>query len=184
MYTMKKTLFFAILFSFSLQAFSQVTEKSLALYGSAKLVLEKPIDNYSTISLVPSLGILNTSDINYLLLGVGAEYRSYFKGTAPMGLYSGVGIGYSFGNARIVNENLSSYNLKTDVGGVLGHLVIGRQWIFENGLLLNVNIGAHYLNLGFKQGAADFSSVKAFKGVMPGIGFCIGFRLKSSSCDR
>jgi len=181
---MKNMLFSFFLILFCLHTYSQTTEKSLALYGSARLVLEKPIDNYSTLSIIPSVGILNTRDVNYMLFGIGTEYRCYFTGTAPMGLYSGIGFGYSFGNARIVNEILSGYNLKTDAGGFLAHLVIGRQWIFENGLLLNVNIGAHYLNLGFKQGAADFSSVKAFNGVMPGIGFCIGFRLKSSSCDR
>jgi len=181
---MKKILFSVFFFSICFQSFSQTTEKSLAIYGSARLVLEKPIDNYSTVSIIPSVGVLNTNDVNYLLFGIGSEYRYYLTGTAPVGFYSGIGIGYSYGNARIANENLAGYNKKTDVGGVLGHLVIGRQWIFESGLLLNINLGAHYLNMNFKHSTAEFSSVKAFKGVMPGIGICIGYRLKSSGCER
>ncbi len=185
-YWMKKTTLTVLFFILILNSFSQstTTSKSLAIYGSARLVFEKPISEHSSISLITSYSILKTSDVNYKLYGIGTEYRFYFAGTAPQGFYAGTGIGYSVGNAKIVNSELIHVNAKTNAGGIIGHLVIGNQWIFENGLLLNINLGAHYFNLGFEKGSTEFVGVKPFGGIMPGIGICIGFKLKSSGCGN
>lgn len=142
-------------------------------FGSASLGYERAIGPKSSFVIAPSFGFLKFSGFKYSSFGIGAEYRQYLsKGkSAPAGLYVAPGVGYTGGSVKVDDgsgsdkTNYSSFTLK----GVLGH-----QWVWDSGFVLDLNGGIQYFSFSYDEKNGAFSGAKA-NGIFPALGLAIGY---------
>lgn len=179
---MKKVIFSAALFLFSTAIFAQSDVQPNvikinplgAFFGSANLGFEHALNEQSSVVILPSFGMLKSAGFKYTTYGIGAEYRFYFTGSAPRGTYVAPGANAVFGTAKIENSD-GSDNSKTNITGFLAKAVIGHQWIWNSGFVLDLNGGVQYLDLKFKDKTGDFANVNAFSGILPTLNVSIGY---------
>lgn len=178
---MKKVLgLFVVVLCLSLTVQAQDGKQSVikinplgAFFGAAQLSYEHALGEHSSFLVSPSLGFFKSGDFKYNTYGLGAEYRFYLSNgrTAPAGFYVSPGLGYSFGTAK---ESFDGETDKTNVSGLTGKAVFGHQWIWSSGFSLDLNGGIQYFGLKFKDNDT-FGSATAFSGILPALGFGIGY---------
>lgn len=179
---MKKVIFSAAIFLFSTAVFAQsevlpnvVKINPLgALIGAASLGYERALNEKSSIVILPSFGFLKSDGFKYTTVGLGAEYRIYFTGTAPKGTYVAPGASTEFGTAKVENDD-GSGDSKTNINGFSAKAIIGHQWIWRSKFVLDLNGGIQYINLNFKDKSGDFAGVNALSGILPALSVSIGF---------
>ena len=179
---MKKTLLIVAILVTSSAVFSQSEVKPNvikvnplgALFGSANVAYEKALNEKSSFVIAPSFGTFKSGGFKYTTYGLGAEYRFYFTGTAPKGTYVAPGIGVNFGTAKFTNSD-GGTDSKTNITGISGKAVIGHQWIWSSGFVLDLNGGIQYTSLKFKDKTGDFAGAVAFSGILPALGLSLGY---------
>ncbi|MGN6803378.1 MAG: DUF3575 domain-containing protein [Ginsengibacter sp.] len=178
---MKKVILSFSLILFSAMVFAQSDVKPNvikvnplgALVGSANLGYEHALNEKSSIVLLPTVGFLKSGGLKYSSFGLGAEYRIYFTGTAPRGTYVAPGISAYFGTAKF--NDSSTDNAKTNISAFAGKAIIGHQWIWKSGFVLDLNGGIQYIKYNFKDKSGDFANAVAFSGVLPALSVSIGY---------
>lgn len=142
------------------------------LFGQASLGYERAINDKSSFMISPTFGGLKLGGFKYSQFGLGAEYRFYLSKTktAPEGFYAAPGVNFSTGK---VKEDGNSIEAKFNSFGVKG--VIGNQWIFNSGFVIDLNGGIQYSN--FKYSDNDNSVFNSLKGsgIFPALTFAIGY---------
>lgn len=179
---MKKLIFSASILLFSTAIFAQSEVKPNviklnplgALFGSANLGFEHALNENSSVVILPSFGMLKSSGFKYTTYGIGAEYRFYFKETAPKGTYVAPGASAQFGTAKVENSD-GGEDSKTSISGISAKAVIGHQWIWSSGFVLDLNGGVQYVNFNFKDKTGDFAGQNALSGILPALNFSIGY---------
>lgn len=179
---MKKVIFSAAIFLFSTAAFAQsevlpnvVKINPLgAIFGAASLGYERALNEKSSIVILPSFGFLKSGGFKYTTIGLGAEYRIYFTGSAPRGTYVAPGASAQFGTAKIDNGD-GSGDSKTNISGFTVKAIIGHQWIWRSKFVLDLNGGIQYINLSFKDKSGDFAGANALSGIVPALSVSIGY---------
>ncbi|MEO8820575.1 MAG: DUF3575 domain-containing protein [Ginsengibacter sp.] len=179
---MKKVIFSAAIFLFSTAAFAQsdvqpnvVKINPLgALIGAASLGYERALNEKSSVVILPSFGFLKSGGFKYTTIGLGAEYRIYFTGSAPRGTYVAPGAAAEFGTAK-VEDNSGGQDSKTNISGFSVKAIIGHQWIWNSSFVLDLNGGIQYINLNFKDKSGDFAGANALSGILPALSFSIGY---------
>jgi len=175
---MKKIILFFFVSMAAMHSFAQDGKKSNviklnplgALFGSANFSFEHALNDNSSISVNPSLGFLKSSSFKYSTYGLGAQYRYYFKGEAPKGVYTAAGVGYSFGSAKYTLDNSTS-----SVSGFNGEALFGKQWIWGSGFVLDLNGGVQYVNLKFKATSGAFALYEPLSGILPSLNLSLGY---------
>lgn len=145
-----------------------------AFFGSAQLAYEKAFNEKNSILVAPSFGFFKSGGFKYTTLGIGGEYRFYFKQDAPQGFYAGPGAGVTFGTVKIEDFTGQGDESKTNITGFSVKGIAGYQWILNGGFVLDLNAGIQYLNLKFKDDDGAFA-VGAFSGILPALGFSVGY---------
>jgi hypothetical protein len=179
---MKKIIFSAAIVLFSTAVFAQSDVKPNVikvnplgfLIGSANLGYEHALSEKSSIVLLPSFGMLKSGGFKYSDYGLGAEYRIYFTGSAPRGTYVAPGASALFGTAKVDYSDGSSAS-KTDISGFSGKAVIGHQWVWNSGFVLDLNGGIQYVSFNFKDKTGDFAGQSALSGILPALSASIGY---------
>jgi hypothetical protein len=179
---MKKLIFSAAILLFSTAIFAQsdvqpnvVKINPLgAFFGSANLGFEHALNEKSSVVILPSFGFLKSGGFKYTTFGIGAEYRFYFTGTAPEGTYVAPGASAQFGTAK-VEDGEGGDASKTNISGFAAKAVIGHQWIWNSGFVLDLNGGIQYLNFNFKDKTGDFAGQNALSGILPTLNVSIGY---------
>jgi hypothetical protein len=141
-------------------------------FGNASLAYERALGEKSSFVIAPSFGFLKLSGFKYSSFGIGAEYRKYLSKTrnAPAGLYVAPGVGYTGGSVKVDDGNSDkvTYNSFT-LKAVLGH-----QWIWDSGFVLDLNGGIQYFSFSYDNKNGAFSGLAA-SGVFPALGLSIGY---------
>ena len=179
---MKKIIFSTAIVLFSTAVFAQsdvqpnvIKVNPLGfLIGSANLGYEHALSEQSSIVILPSFGMLKSGGFKYSDYGLGAEYRIYFTGSAPKGTYVAPGASALFGTAKVDYSDGSSAS-KTNISGFSGKAVIGHQWIWNSGFVLDLNGGIQYTSFTFKDKTGDFAGQAAFSGILPALSVSIGY---------
>ena len=179
---MKKVVFSAaiLLFSTALFAQSDVQPNVIklnplgAVIGSVNIGFEHALNDQSSVVILPSFGMIKSSGFKYTTYGIGAEYRFYFKETAPKGTYVAPGVSAQFGTAKIEDSN-GGDNSKTNISGFSAKAIIGHQWIWNSGFVLDLNGGIQYVNFNFKDKSGDFAGKNALSGVLPALSVSFGY---------
>lgn len=179
---MKKVLFVTVIFLLSTSAFAQSDSKPNviklnplgALFGSANVAYEKALNEKTSVVIAPSFGMIKSGGFKYTTVGIGAEYRLYFTGSAPRGTYVAPGAGITFGTAKVESGD-GSADSKTNISGITAKAVIGHQWIWNSGFVLDLNGGIQYVSLKFKDKSGAFAGQSAFSGLLPALGLSIGY---------
>jgi len=180
---MKKVIFSAAIFLFSTAAFAQsevlpnvVKINPLgALLGAASLGYERALSEKSSVVILPSFGFLKSGNFKYTTIGIGAEYRIYFTGTAPRGTYVAPGASAQFGTAKFEDDGSGSGDSKTNISGFTVKAIIGHQWIWRSKFVLDLNGGLQYINLNFKDKSGDFAGANALSGILPALSVSLGY---------
>lgn len=180
---MKKVLFLATIFLISTSVFAQsgvqpnvVKVNPLgALFGSANLGYERALNEKTSVLIAPSFGILKSGGFKYTTYGLGLEYRLYFTGSAPKGTYVAPGAAFAFGTAKIEDSFDGSNDQKTNITNFSGKAVIGHQWIWSSGFVLDLNGGIQYTSYKFKDNSGFFDGADAFSGILPALGLSLGY---------
>lgn len=146
------------------------------LFGSGNLAYERALNAKSSVVVAPSFGFLKSGDFKYSTYGLGLEYRFYLSKTksAPEGIYAAPGVGYVLGTAKSTDP-FSGVEEKTNVSTFTGKAVFGYQWVWDSGLVLDLNGGFQYLNFKFKDNTGVFSSDDALSGLLPALAVSIGY---------
>lgn len=89
-----------------------------------------------------------SGDFKASALGIGGAYLFHFKPTALRGWYAGPTASILFWKAENTYFDYSSYKVKTEeatstwfsIGGIIGY-----RWVFNSGLLIDLNTGIQYM---------------------------------------
>jgi Protein of unknown function (DUF3575) len=142
------------------------------IFGQASLGYERAISEKSSFVIAPSFGGFKLGGFKYNQFGLGAEYRFYLSKTkmAPEGFYAAPGAFFSSGK---VQE--SATDTKVNFTSFGGKAVIGNQWIFKSGFVIDLNGGIQVSSFKYKDNNSSvFSGLKG-SGVFPALAFSIGY---------
>ncbi len=142
------------------------------IFGQASVSFEHAINEKSSFVISPLFGGFKFGGFKYSNFGAGAEYRIYFSNTktAPEGFYAAPGVSFTSGK---IKEDGSSTEAKFTAFGAKA--VIGNQWIFNSGFVIDLNGGISYNSFKYKDNTdPTFSSLKG-SGVFPSLSFAIGY---------
>jgi len=141
-------------------------------WGNASLAYERALTEKSSFVIAPSFGFLKFDGFKYSSFGIGAEYRFYLSKTrtAPAGLYVSPGLGYTGGSVK--DEDYS--NEKTNFNAFYFKGVLGHQWVWNSGFVLDLNGGIEYINFGYSDNSGNLSDLRG-SGVFPALGVSIGY---------
>ncbi|MGF1637698.1 MAG: DUF3575 domain-containing protein [Cyclobacteriaceae bacterium] len=111
--------------------------------------------------------------------GITPEYRFYLSETdAPEGFYLAPYLRYSSltGTAPTINNNGNEVDAKATVSSFGGGLVIGKQWIFKERIVLNIFAGPSYSSSSadYDSGNEDNFDFGSFSGFSARGGVCLG----------
>jgi hypothetical protein len=140
------------------------------LFGSASVGYERAINEKSSFVIAPTFGGFNFGGVKYSQFGGSAEYRFYLSknSSAPKGFYAGPGANFSSGKVKLDGGDKTTFSSF----GVKG--IIGNQWVFGSGFVLDLNGGLQYSSFNYKDDSGIFSGLKG-SGVFPALGFAIGY---------
>ena len=105
-------------------------------------------------------------------LGIGAEYRKYFSGNKSQvkSKYLALGIG-----GNLLTDNLYDGKvIKTT--SINAKLVLGLQWRYKEGIILDINGGPQIVNPNFKLNTVP--ETEHIEGLVPAINISLGYILK------
>jgi hypothetical protein len=140
-------------------------------FGNASLAYERALTPKSSFVIAPSFGFFKLTGFKYSSYGIGAEYRFYLSKTktSPEGLYVAPGLGYTGGSVK--DEDFGD---KTNFGAFYAKGVLGHQWIWDSGFVLDLNGGIQYTSFSYSDDSGNFSTLKA-SGILPALGLSLGY---------
>jgi hypothetical protein len=140
--------------------------------GQASVAFEHAIGEKNSVVIAPTFGGYKLAGFKYSAFGIGAEYRFYISNTktAPAGFYAAPGLGFNSGKVKESSSNteakFTTFNVKA---------VIGNQWIFPSGFVIDLNGGIQYGTYKYTDNSSSvFSGLKA-SGVFPALNFSLGY---------
>ncbi len=142
------------------------------VFGAATVAYERALSEKSSIVLAPSFGGYKLAGFKYSSYGFGGEYRFYLSNTksAPAGFYAGPGVGFTTGKIKV--DGSSTEAKFTSFGG---KAIIGNQWVWSSGFVLDLNGGIQYSSYSYKDNENSiFTGLKA-SGIFPALGFSLGY---------
>jgi len=142
------------------------------IFGQGSLAYERALGEKNSIVLAPSFGAFSFGGFKYTSFGFGAEYRFYLSNskTAPSGFYAAPGAG--FGTGTIKETGTTD---KAKFTSIYGKGVIGNQWVFNSGFVVDLNGGIQYTSFKYKDNSNSvFSGLKG-SGVFPALAVAIGY---------
>jgi hypothetical protein len=140
------------------------------LIGQASIAFEHAINEKSSFLIAPTFGGFNFGGVKYTQFGGGAEYRFYLSKSAeaPKGFYAAPGVGFNSGSVKVDNGDKTNFTSFAVKG------IIGNQWIFGSGFVLDLNGGIQYSSFKYKDESGVFSGLKG-NGIFPTLGFSLGY---------
>jgi hypothetical protein len=138
-----------------------------AIFGNATMGFEFTTSAKNSINILPTFGSIKVNDVKYTSLGLGAEYRFYSKTDAPKGFYFAPGLRYLGGKVRDDNDELKFTT-------IVGKAVIGNQWIFKSGFVIDLNGGIGYRDFKYSGNTSGFSELTG-AGITPELSFSLGY---------
>ena len=180
---MRKVLFVSLLFLGAIAANAQegngqnvIKVNPLGLlFGSANVGYERALNEKSSFMIAPQFGGFKFGGVKYSSFGAGAQYRFYFSKTktAPEGFYAAPAL--SFVSGKVKWDSFDSKE-ETKFSSFGGGAMVGNQWIFNSGFVIDLGGGIMYQKFSYKDGEGDteFSTLKA-SGVLPALSFSIGY---------
>lgn len=150
------------------------------LFGSANVGFERALNEKSSFVIAPQFGGFKFGGVKYSSIGAGAQYRFYLSKTknAPEGFYAAPAL--SFVSGKVKWDSFDSAEEeeeeKTNFSSFGGGAMVGNQWIFKSGFVIDLGGGVMYQNFSYKDGEGDagFSSLKG-GGVFPALSFSLGY---------
>jgi hypothetical protein len=145
------------------------------IFGSASVAYERALNEKSSFVIAPQFGGFKFGGFKYSSFGAGAEYRFYLgkTKTAPEGLYAGPGIFFTSGTTKVDDGSGGEY--KTNFTSFGGKAVIGNQWIFNSGCVIDLNGGVSFSKFSYKDDENSYFSGLKGSGVFPSLSFAIGY---------
>lgn len=149
-----KKLFVVTFAVFSTGIFAQqknsvkVNPVSLVFGGGSDLVsYERAINEHSSIGVSAGYAKFTVNSYVYNYTGGNAFYRYYTKEVLN-GFYVSGSLGVGGGRTTYTSNNKSMKDNYTafDIGALIGY-----QWLFSSGFTIDVNGGASYMSLSYKE---------------------------------
>lgn len=138
----------------------------LALVGGSDLLsFEKVITDRSSLIVGAGFSNFKFGDLKYQSKGAELQYRFYFNEVLS-GWYAGGQAGYSNGKVELDNESLKYNSIK---GGVKG----GRQWIWDSGFSIDLNLGVAYNTFDYSETADP--DIYQVNGIFPNLAVALGY---------
>jgi hypothetical protein len=152
---MKKTLVLMLLCLILANAWSQTEQNNIIkvnplsfLVGTGSAFFEHKIDNNQSWQLgLAYVGYTDLS-IKYSGIAITPEYRIYYNKNAISGMYVAPFLRYQ--NYKLTNDQNATAKYTSFGGGVL----LGRQWVYRNGFVLDLFAGPIY-NAGSLSSVTD-----------------------------
>ncbi len=146
------------------------------VFGSANVAYERAINEKSSFVIAPQFGGFKLGGVKYSSFGAGAQYRFYLSGSksAPEGLWAGPGLNYLNGKVKFDDIMGNGEDEETKFSAFGGNVMIGNQWIFNSGFVIDLGGGISYQKFSYKDEEGSFSTLKA-SGVLPALSFSIGY---------
>ena len=174
---MKKALLLVLFCMILGSGWSQSEEKNViklnplgALFGSGSVFYEHKIDDKHSWQLGIAYMGLRIDATHFSGLAITPEYRIYIKKRALSGVYIGPYLRYQNYSVRTSDTDKGNY---TSYGaGVL----IGRQWVYKSGFVLDLFAGPRY-NLGRTKSSSGDSSISEPDFIINGFGLRTGIAL-------
>ncbi|WP_207424078.1 DUF3575 domain-containing protein [Desertivirga brevis] len=139
-----------------------------ALFRTGSVFFEHKVSEKSSFQLGAAYTGLKLSDTKFSGFALTPEYRIYPKGNALSGLYLGPFLRYQ-------NYTVKDDNNKGTYSSFGGGLLVGRQWVYNSGFVLDIFFGPAY-NSG-KVKAEDGSGKPEVSGSIDGFGLRTGIAL-------
>lgn len=179
---MKKLLFASALFLGALTVNAQEAQKANVikvnplglLFGSANVGYERALNEKSSFMIAPQFGGFKLGGFKYSSFGGSAQYRFYFSDakSAPEGFYAAPGLNFTSGKATI-DDGMGEKD-ETKFTSFGGSAMVGNQWIFNSGFVIDLGGGVQYSKFNYKDEEGSFSTLKA-SGIFPALSFSIGY---------
>ncbi len=139
-----------------------------ALLSTGSVFYERKIDDGISVQLGVAYTGVKLSDTKFNGLAITPEARFYFKKEAPAGMYAAPFLKYQ-------NYTVSDGRNKGDYTSFGGGAVMGYQWVYGSGFVLNLFFGPSYNNGKYK---ATFGNEEPeIKGGIEGFGIRTGIAL-------
>lgn len=182
-FVMRKVLFAAMLFLGATTANAQeegngqniIKVNPLGLiFGSANVGYERALNEKSSFVIAPQFGGFKLGGMKYSSFGAGAQYRLYFSKTktAPEGFYAAPAL--TFTSGKVTWDDGTDTKEETKFSSYGGGALVGNQWIFNSGFVIDLGAGVMYQKFNYKD---DTNNSFAFKGsaMLPALSFSIGY---------
>lgn len=174
---MKKVLLTTLLCLFLSSAWSQSEERNVikanplsALVGTGSVFYEHKIDDKHSWQLgVAYLG-LRIDNTHFSGLAITPEYRIYIKKRALSGVYVGPYLRYQSYTVKTSDNDKGNY---TSFGG---GVLMGRQWVYKSGFVLDIFAGPAY-NSGRIKSTSGSGTIDEPGSGIDGFGLRIGMAL-------
>jgi hypothetical protein len=179
---MKYWLILIFITSISAPAIAQHTKKNIIkvnalglVYGLGSVIYERQLNQDFTVSVTPSLGVINSTGFDYKSYGIGGELRYYLlpQKEAPKGLHIGVGGNTLFGNA-VYDQSLGNYYIKSKITGFNTYINAGYQVFYKRHFTADIGGGLQYIKFKFHD-AGEITFGDAYKGFLPNAVLSIGY---------
>lgn len=179
---MKKVLLASFLFlgAMSVKAQDEVGQNVVKvnplglLFGSANIGYERALNSKSSFVIAPQFGGFKFGGMKYSSFGAGAQYRLYLSKSksAPEGFYGAPGLSFVSGKVKWDFDGEKEESKFSSFGG---GVMVGHQWIYNSGFVLDLGGGFNYQKFNYKDDA-DNSGI-SFKGggILPALSFSIGY---------
>jgi hypothetical protein len=178
---MRKVLFVSLLFLGALTVNAQegngqnvIKVNPLGLlFGSANVGYERALNEKSSFVIAPQFGGFKLGGVKYSSFGAGAQYRFYFSKTktAPEGFYAAPQI--SFVSGKVKFEGFDSEE-ETKFSSFGGGAMVGNQWIFNSGFVIDLGAGVMYQKFNYKDNEDNSFAFKG-SGMLPALSFSLGY---------
>lgn len=151
----------------------KVNPVSVLFGGGSDLVsYERAVSEHSSVGVSAGFGSFKIDEYKYNFVGGNAFYRYYTK-EALRGLYFSGSAGFGGGRTKY---SLNKKEMKDSYSAIDIGVLIGYQWLFKSGFTIDVNGGASYLSLNYKEDNKMPKPNKAqAQAILPSLGVGLGY---------
>jgi|SRR5215471_9063494 len=148
------------------------------LFGSASATFEHAVNKTGSFWLAPQFGGFKLGGLKYSSFGGGVGYRFYLSHTnsAPAGFWVGPGVTFTSGTVKYGEDtNGDGIEDKDKFTAFGGNLMLGNQWCFKSGFVIDLGGGVQYTKFNYKQDNNSESIALKGSGIFPALTFAIGY---------
>lgn len=139
-----------------------------ALLNTGSIFYERQLDETMSAQLGVAYTGVNLSDTKFRGFALTPEVRFYVKKNAPRGMYAAPFLRYQ---DYTISDNEDKGSYRSMGGGLL----LGHQWIYNSGFVLDLFFGPSYNNGNYKATAGD--NEPDIKGGIEGFGIRLGLAI-------